>query len=119
VRRDQRGRSGPIRPPTLRDADGVRASGIDHAVQDDDTDGGFGVLTGQLAGMETVAEDALVSRHRSFGLGPLAIVGFPLPAQVALVGNAPDMPVTRSRPPSSSTQCGFSPVHAELTGGTA
>jgi hypothetical protein len=45
------------------------------------------LLTGQLAGMEVVAEGALVSRHRGFRLAPFAIVDFPLPAQAALVGN--------------------------------
>jgi hypothetical protein len=54
VQRSQCGRSEPIRAPGSRDADGVRASGLDHAVEDSDTDGSFGLLTGQLAGMEVV-----------------------------------------------------------------
>jgi hypothetical protein len=58
------GRSGPIRPDRLRNGDGVRASGINHAVEDSDADGSLGLLIGQLARMEVVAEDALVSRHR-------------------------------------------------------
>jgi hypothetical protein len=78
VQRAQRGRSGPIRSGRLCDADGLRASGLDHAVEDGDADGSLGLLTGQLAGLEVVAEDALVSRHRGFRLGPLAVVGFPL-----------------------------------------
>ena len=48
--------------------------------------GRFGLLAEQLPSMEVVAEDALISRHRGFRLGPLAVVGFPLPAQAALVG---------------------------------
>ena len=42
-----------------RDADGARASRPDHAIEDSDPDGGLGLLTGQLAGMQVVAEDAL------------------------------------------------------------
>src|SRR5687768_12641768 len=59
VQRAQRRRSGPIRSGRLCDADGLRASRIDHAVEDGDADGSLGLLTGQLAGMEVVAEDAL------------------------------------------------------------
>jgi hypothetical protein len=77
--------------------DAVPASGIDHAVQDSDTDGGLGLLTGKLAGMEMVAEDALISRHRGFRLGPFAIVGFPLPAQAAVFGKGLNMPVALGR----------------------
>jgi hypothetical protein len=81
VQRDQRGRSGPIRSGRLRDTGGVRASGIDHAVEDGDANGGLDLLAGQLSGIQAVAEDALVARHGGFRLGPPAIVGFPLPAQ--------------------------------------
>src|SRR5688572_19676317 len=91
------GRSGPIRPDRLRNADGVRASGINHAVEDSDADASLGLLTGQLARMEVVAEDALVSRHRGFRHGSPAVVDFPLPAQASLVGNAPDMHITLRR----------------------
>ena len=94
VQQAQRRRSGPIRSDRLRDADGIRASCIDHAVEDSDADGSFGLLTGQLAGMEMVAEGAFVSRHRGFRLGPFAIVGFPLPAQASLVGKGLDMAIT-------------------------
>lgn len=61
VHRGQRRRSEPIRAPGSRDADQLWASCIDHAVKDSDTNGSFGLLIGQLAGMEVVAEDALVS----------------------------------------------------------
>jgi len=50
----------PTRPPELRDADGIWASGIDHAVEDSDTDGSLGLLAGQLSGMPVVTEDTLV-----------------------------------------------------------
>ena len=46
------------------------------AVQDSDTDGGFGLLTGQLAGLEVVVEDALVACHRGFRVIPTAGEGF-------------------------------------------
>jgi len=55
VQRDQRGRSELIRDLQLRDANGVQASHIDHAVEDSDADGGLGLLTGQLAGMQVIA----------------------------------------------------------------
>src|SRR3954469_8390484 len=97
VQRDQRGRSGPIRSGRLCDADGIRASGIDHAVEDSDADGCFGLLAGQLSGMQVVTEDALVACHGGFRLGPLAIIGFPLPAQAALVGKGLDMPIALRR----------------------
>jgi hypothetical protein len=96
VQRDRSGRSGPIRSDPLRDADGVRASGIDHAVEDSDADGCFGLLAGQLSGMQVVTEDALVACHRGFRLGPPAIVGFPLPAQPALVGKGLNVVITLS-----------------------
>ena len=44
VQRAQCGRRGPIRSDRLRDADGIRASGIDHAVEDGDADGSLGLL---------------------------------------------------------------------------
>jgi sulfatase modifying factor 1 len=44
VQRAQCRRSGPIRSDRLRDADGIRASGIDHAVEDGDADGSLGLL---------------------------------------------------------------------------
>jgi hypothetical protein len=97
VQRAQRGRSGPIRSGRLCDADGIRASCIHHAVEDGDADGSLGLLARQLSGMEVVAEDALVSRNRGFRLGPLAVVGFPLPAQAALLGKRLDMPVALRR----------------------
>jgi hypothetical protein len=56
VQRDQHRHSGPIRSIRLCDANGIGASGIDHAVQDSDTDGSFGLLTGQLASMEVGVE---------------------------------------------------------------
>jgi hypothetical protein len=72
-------------------------SGIDHAVQDSDIDGGLGPLTGQLAGMQVVAEDVLVLCHRGFRLGPLAIAGLPLPTQPTRLGNALDMAIALGR----------------------
>ena len=61
MQRDRSGRSEPIRSDRLRDADGVRASGIDHAVEDSDADGGFGLRAGQLPDIQMVAEHALVT----------------------------------------------------------
>jgi hypothetical protein len=66
------------------------ASGIDHAVEDGDADGCLGLLAGQFGGRQGVAEDALVACHRGFRLPP-AVVGFPLPAQSALVGKGLDV----------------------------
>ena len=63
VQRDRSGRSEPIRFDRLRDADGVGASGIDHAVEDSDADGCFDLLARQLSGMQVVTEDALVACH--------------------------------------------------------
>jgi hypothetical protein len=61
VQRDRSGHSGPIRSDWLRDADRVRASGIDHAVEDSYADGGFGLRAGQLPDMQMGAEHALVA----------------------------------------------------------
>jgi hypothetical protein len=97
VHRGQRRGSEPTRAPGSRDANGTRASSIDHAVEDSDAEGSLSQLTGQLAGMEVVPEDALVAGHRGFRPGPSAVVGFPQPAQSALVGNAPDMPIALGR----------------------
>ena len=55
VQRAQRRCSGPIRSGRLCDADGFRASRINHAVEDSDADGCFGLLAGQLSGMQVVA----------------------------------------------------------------
>jgi hypothetical protein len=44
VQRDQPGRSRPILPLWLCDADGVRVSDIDRAVEDNNADGGLGLL---------------------------------------------------------------------------
>jgi hypothetical protein len=76
---------------------GVRASGIDHAVEDSNADGSLGLLTKQLSGMQVVTEDTLVACHGGFRLGPLAIVGFPLLAQAAVLGKGLDMPVALGR----------------------
>ncbi|RJF81322.1 hypothetical protein D3877_14160 [Azospirillum cavernae] len=51
---------------------------IDHAVEDGDADGGFGLLPGKRAGLKLAAEDALIARHRGFCLAPLPILGLSL-----------------------------------------
>jgi hypothetical protein len=56
VQRGQLGCNGPIRHSRLRDADGIRVCRLDHAVEGSDTDGGLGLLTGQLASMEVGVE---------------------------------------------------------------
>jgi hypothetical protein len=52
VQRVQDGRNRPIHSGQLGDADGVRASDIDHAVEDSDAGGSLSLLAGQPAGME-------------------------------------------------------------------
>jgi hypothetical protein len=52
---------------------------------------------GQLSGMQVVTEDALVACHGGFRLGPLAVLGFALPAQAALVGKGLDVAITLGR----------------------
>src|SRR3954468_22557571 len=66
VQRDGCGRKCPIRDLWLRDANGVRASGLDHAVEDGHPKGGLGLLTGQLTSMEAAAEDTLIRECRNF-----------------------------------------------------
>jgi hypothetical protein len=52
VQRDRAGRRRRIHSGRLCDADGGRASGIDHAVEDSDADDSLGLLTGQLSSMQ-------------------------------------------------------------------
>ena len=97
VQQSQCGRRKLIRSGQLGNADEVRASGLDHSVEDRNADGSLGLLAGQLSGMQVVTEDTLVACHRGFRLGPFAIVGFPLPAQAAVLGNGLNMPVALGR----------------------
>jgi hypothetical protein len=97
VQQSQCGRRGPIRSGQLGKADEVRASGLDHSVEDRNADGSLGLLAGQLSGMQVVIEDALVACHSGFRPGPLAVVGFPLPAQAPLVGKGLDMLIALRR----------------------
>lgn len=68
VQRSQCGRRGSIRSGQLGDADGVRASGLNHSVEDSNADGSLGLLAGQLSGMQVVIEDALVTCRSGFRL---------------------------------------------------
>ena len=97
VQQSQCGRRGPIRSGQLGNADEVRASGLDHSVEDSNADGSLGLLAGQLSGMQVVTEDALVACHGGFRLGPPAIAGVPLPAQSALVGKRLDVSIALGR----------------------
>jgi hypothetical protein len=93
VQQLQCGRRGPIRSGQLGNADEVRASGLDHSVEDSNADGSLGLLAGQLSGMQMVIEDALVACRSGFRLGSLAVRSrFPAarPAQVPLVGKGLD-----------------------------
>jgi hypothetical protein len=60
-------------------ADGVRASEVEHAVEDHDANGDLGDL--RLIGMEVqrLAEDALSARHLALHASPLAVAAGLLP----------------------------------------
>jgi hypothetical protein len=51
-----------------RAAAGFRTSDLNHAVENSDADGSLDLLAGQLAGVQVVAENALVPCHRAFPL---------------------------------------------------
>jgi hypothetical protein len=68
-------------------ADGVRASHVQHAVEDGRADGRFGLLDGEGAGSQARTDDGLLSSHSGFNESALAVVSFLLPAQPSFCGS--------------------------------
>ena len=62
-------------------ADGVRASHVEHTVEDGHADSRFGLLARKASRSQARTEDGFVSAYRGFNQSALAVVGFLLPAQ--------------------------------------
>ena len=91
---DQRG--GHIDPNSRRgscDADRLRASELEHAVQSTNGDRDFCGLTIVCARTERIADHPFVARDRRLRLGPGVVAGSLLPAHTATFGDQLQMPV--------------------------
>src|SRR3954453_8134906 len=90
---DQRG--GHIDPNPRRgscDADRLRASELEHAVQSTNGDRDFCGLTIVCARTERIADHPFVARDRRLRLGPGVVAGSLLPAYTATFGDQLQMP---------------------------
>jgi hypothetical protein len=65
--------------------DGIRTSGRQHPVQHSHADGGLGLLASKAAGSQPRPDQRLVTTHRHFYEGPLAVVGRNFPGRAALM----------------------------------
>src|SRR4051812_22535723 len=95
---DQRG--GHIDPNSRRgscDADGLRASELEHAVQSTNGDRDFCGLTIVCARTERIADHPFVARDRRLRLGPGVVAGSLRPAPTATFGAQLQMPVALGR----------------------
>src|SRR4051794_34888923 len=91
---DQRdGRTDPHPRPSSRDADGLRAPELQHPVQDVDADGDLGRLAAVRARPERVADHPLVTGHGRLGQRAAVVPRGFLPAQAAVLGDEPQVPV--------------------------
>lgn len=77
----------------LRDANGVRASEVEHAVQDPDRDGDFGVPHRGPAEPQAVADDAFPAAEERLDQGADVVSRVFLPRQAAVLGNVLEVPV--------------------------
>jgi hypothetical protein len=88
------------------DADGVRASQLQHPVQDMNGDADLGRPTLILARAQSVTDDLLVAPDGGLNAAPFVVAGHLLPPDPAFLGNALKMAValgwlTRRRVPPS------------------
>jgi len=67
--------------------DGVRASRVQHTVEDGHADRRFGLLTGEASRSQARTDDGLVSAHRGFNQSALSVAGLLLPAQPSSIRN--------------------------------
>src|SRR3954453_1357525 len=72
---------------TLCDADGDRASQVQHAVQGMDSDGNLSDTTLVLATAQPVANDLFVTPDGGLDSTPPVVAGFLLPAEPAFLGD--------------------------------
>ena len=87
---------GHIDPSSRRgscDADGLRASELEHAVQSTNGNGHLGGLTTLRARTECIADHPFVARDRRLYLGSGVVAGSLLPADTATLGDQLQMPV--------------------------
>jgi len=95
----------PLFPSGLRGyfhlSDGVRASSVQHSIEDGHADRRLGLLSREASRSQARTEDALVSAHCSFNQSTLAVVGLLLPAKPSLCRNGNNVLVPLRRIVSS------------------
>jgi hypothetical protein len=86
-------------PPDLRssDADGVRASELQHSVQDMNGDADLCRPTLTLVRAQSVANDLLVAPDGGLNAAPFVVASHLLPPDPAFLGNALEMAVALGR----------------------
>src|ERR1035437_4683941 len=65
----------------VKTADRVRASRVQHAVENSHADSRFGLLAGEASRSQARTDDGFVSTHRGFNQSALSVVGLVLPTQ--------------------------------------
>src|SRR5450759_2328541 len=78
----------------LGGTDGIRTTGLKHAIQNRDADGGFGLLTWKGPCPKLRANNPFVSTHRGFRERAAAIAGRLLPFQSPFGLDQGDMAIT-------------------------